>query len=98
MEPEDWVATNKRVQDALRVGWKTDEPESYNAQERRRAAWLRAKAERRGVPPVAMPVAQVKRAEGKGNQPSPANGANAAGEEARTRPVGRLPATRSPSA
>jgi len=75
MEPEDWIATNKRVQNVLREDWKSEDPENYNAQERRRAAWLRAKAERRGIPPVAMAIAtpQKKRTRGKGSPPSPSD-------------------------
>ena len=34
MEPEDWVATSKRVQNAFREDWKTKDPEGFNVQER----------------------------------------------------------------
>ena len=75
LEPEDWIATNKRVQNVLREDWKAEDPENFNAQERRRAAWLRAKAERRGIPPVAMAIATPlkKRTRGKGSPPSPSD-------------------------
>ena len=54
IEPEDCVSHSKVVRRLLREAWKSNNPEEFDAKERRRAAWLRTKAERRGVPPVAV--------------------------------------------
>ena len=97
MEPEDWIATNKRVQNVLREDWKSEDPENFNAQERRRAAWLRGKAERRGIPPVAMAIATPlkKRTRGKGVRQAPPIGTSGAEEYVPTRPAGRWRETHS---
>ena len=100
VEPEDWIATNKRVQNVLREDWKSEDPENYNAQERRRAAWLRAKAERRGIPPVAMAIATPQRSVpgGKGVRQAPPIGKSGAEGRVPTRPAGRWREIRSHSA
>ena len=53
--PEDWILTNKKRQDELRAAWSTEDPDSFNKQEARRAAYIADKVARRTI---AAPVLQ----------------------------------------
>ena len=89
MELEEWVSTTKRAQEAFRADWKAERPEGFHAQERRRAVWLRAKAERRGPPPVVVLAVKGTAQKMITSRPQSANGTKTRGMVARGLPVRR---------